>query len=121
MSTHIDPKAPADSLLHPTNYGRGSQTHDQPEPTQVLLERRDAVDPASGTPVVRSGNVEFPVELGGGAEKPKRPAKDARRAEWEAYAKALDPDLTDEDLRSLTVAGLREQTAHQDGAAQEDA
>lgn len=71
---------------------------------------------------VRGGAVEFVVDLGtAAADAPKRPAKDARRDDWVDYAKVLDPDLTDEDLKPITVPGLREMTALQDGTAQADA
>jgi hypothetical protein len=70
----------------------------------------------------RGGTFEFPVVLGTGTvESLKRPARDATRDRWVAYAKLLDPDLTDEDLKPITVAGMREMTALQDGTAEADA
>lgn len=50
-------------------------------------------------------------------EPPKRPSKSAPAATWHAYAKQLDPNLTDEDLKSYTVAGIQAFTAAQDGTA----
>lgn len=96
------------------NFGTPEERADGAElvPSQDLLARAD----------VRGATVEFPVALDTGTpEAPKRPAKDARRDEWVDYAKALDPDLTDEDLKPITVPGLREMTALQDGTAQADA
>lgn len=88
-------------------------------PTQVLLDRQRE---AAEIDALRGGAVEFPVQLGSEApEELKRPPKDANRARWEAYAKALDPALTDDDLKPITVAGLREMTAYQDGTTQADA
>jgi hypothetical protein len=107
VSTHVDPFAPADSDRHPANHGHVQEA-----------------DPVESTPQAeqRGGTVEFPVVLGTGTvESLKRPARDATRDRWVAYAKLLDPDLTDEDLKPITVAGMREMTALQDGTAEADA
>ena len=194
MSTRIDPKAPADSPLHPSNFRHDRQERPDPElmlaaewldliehygtdaerdaadrgedgpalddlrkrkiqhdqeaaefdrlaglygPTHARLlvefgtseERAPGaelgpslvlMDRAGSTIEVRQGTGTATLRVSGEPEQPKRPPRDSRRPVWEAYAKALDPDLTDEDIRSLTVDGLRETTAIQDGTAQAD-
>jgi hypothetical protein len=39
---------------------------------------------------------------------PKEPAKNASKADWAAYAKAIDDELTDEDIEGMTRDGLAE-------------
>jgi hypothetical protein len=39
-------------------------------------------------------------------ERPVRPVVNASKAEWSAYAKRVDPDLTDDDLAAMTKADI---------------
>lgn len=80
--------------------------HDLPLPSGIAdrVSRGDLrLVNADGTPLVEGEPA--PVAE---PQVPKEPGKSASKADWVAYALAVDPDITDEDAQAMTRDGLVE-------------